>query len=60
MKLRQPALQCLSSRAAQEYLVRLSMKLFNVVPEDLPATVRQDVVSLITSDPVSHTPGPKP
>jgi hypothetical protein len=33
--------------------VRLSMKLFNVFPEELPITVRQDVQGLIAADPVS-------
>ncbi len=38
----------------QEYLVRLSLKLFNVQPEELPEGVRQDVAGLIATDPVSR------
>ncbi|GAB4816875.1 hypothetical protein N2152v2_003921 [Parachlorella kessleri] len=46
----QPGAQAAADRQ-QEYLVRLSLKLFNVQPEELPDGVRQDVAGLIATDP---------
>lgn len=37
--------------------MRLSLKLFNVTPEDLPVSVRQEVLGLVSADPVRAVEG---
>ncbi len=36
----------------QEHMVRLSLKLFNITPDQLPDGLRDQVVGLVTADPV--------
>jgi hypothetical protein len=35
-------------------MVRLSVKLFNITPDQLPEQLRQEVMDLVASDPVSR------